>query len=208
MQLSLYDILLALGGQAILLAAIGWLVRSIISHGLTRDLEKYKAELHANSDREIERLRAELKLAELEHNIRFSKLHEKRADVISKIYEMMVEAEQSSQQYAYRNARNNEMAINALDKISGLRTEFGRTRLYLPESVCRTLEEFIRKYFSIVSTLKIYFAEAEYVNAELREQQNAKMLEVMQAFDSDVPAMKFTLESEFRRLLGEKYEAN
>lgn len=42
------------------LAALGFVARSLIERWLSRNLEKYKAELQAASDRELERLRAEL----------------------------------------------------------------------------------------------------------------------------------------------------
>ena len=79
---------------------------------------------------------------------------------------------------------------------------FEQNRLYLPESVCQVVDKFIRKVFSLVNALKIYFADVEFPNARMRQEQNEKMLEVVKALETDLPGMKMLLEVEFRKLLG------
>ena len=194
--------------SSVAIGVVGFVARSIFTHGIDKDLERYKSELKSKSDFEIERLRNELKIAELEHTVRFSKLHERRADVLAKIYGLMIETEWAAHRYAYGDTRDNDLAIDALDKITALRMEYERNRLYLPESAREKLGQFISKYFSIASALRIFFVGIESPTMKMREDQNAKMLEVVRAFDSEVPAMKFALDSEFRKLLGAKDEAN
>jgi len=213
MQLSWPEVIGALGGQTIFLVAAAWLIRRLVSHGMDRDLAKYKAELKAEADRDIEklrndllleaeRLRATLRISELEHRVRFSKLHETRAEVIAKIYAMMVQTDWTAQGYVYGDTRDREKAVVALDKIMELRIMFEQNRLYLPESVCQVVDKFIRKVFSLVNALKIYFADVEFPNARMRQEQNEKMLEVVKALETDLPGMKMLLEVEFRKLLG------
>jgi hypothetical protein len=59
---------------------------------LARDVENYKAKLKATSQVEIETLKAQLQISHSEHSIRFDKLHEKRVDILAKVYGYLSQA--------------------------------------------------------------------------------------------------------------------
>src|SRR5271155_2199005 len=112
MQLSWPEVIGALGGQTVFLMAAAWLIRRLVSHGMDRDLAKYKMELKADADGDIEKLRNDLRFeiekyknalrkTELEHRIRFSKLHDRRARAIARLYSLMIEAEWYAQDFVY-----------------------------------------------------------------------------------------------------------
>src|SRR5271156_1097122 len=158
MQLSWPEVIAALGGQTIFLIAAAWLIRRLVSHGMDRDLAKYKAELKADADRGIERLRNELRfdiekhkntlrMIELEHRVRFSKLHERRARAIAKLYALMVEADWIAQDFIYGDVRSHERANAAREKARERYRFFELHRLYFPDSGCLLLERFINKLF-------------------------------------------------------------
>jgi hypothetical protein len=204
MQWTFNEVVLALGAQSVFLGFVGWLVRSIISHGLERDLAAYQAQLRTDSDREIERLKNEFRMAELEHKVRFSKLHEKRAEVIANIYGLMVESNWYAQRYAYTNRLEGQMdavAEAAKEKITELSRYFELHRLYLPNSICIVLNQFVSKMHLIVSALGIYFPGQDEPSPT-RKQQSEKMEQIAKAFETELPAVKSLLESEFRTLLG------
>lgn len=69
-------VLIAFGGNAALLAVLGWLARSLGAQFLAKDLEARKAELSAAAATTSERFKHELALVAHEHQVRFSKLHE------------------------------------------------------------------------------------------------------------------------------------
>jgi hypothetical protein len=79
-------IITAIGGTAILLAVVAWLIRSLIGQYLSKDLENYKEKLRSQSAVELERLKGELAMNAAAHQIRFSKLHEKQATLIEELY--------------------------------------------------------------------------------------------------------------------------
>jgi hypothetical protein len=87
-------LLTTLGGGTAVLAAAAWLIRTVLNHVLTRDAEAFKAQLKADTDIETERLKSSLQMVAFEHQVRFSNLHAKRADVIAEIYSQMVEVEE------------------------------------------------------------------------------------------------------------------
>lgn len=56
------EFIVGVGGSALLLAAAGWLTKSIISHFLSKDVENYKLALKATTDLRIEEFRSSLRM--------------------------------------------------------------------------------------------------------------------------------------------------
>jgi hypothetical protein len=69
-----------------------WLLKSIWSQVLSRDIETFKATLENRNAIEIERLRGELKRVAFEHETRYARLHEKRAEALEELFKRMVRA--------------------------------------------------------------------------------------------------------------------
>lgn len=82
-------ILLSFGGNAVLLVILGVLGKSLLEKLLARDTLKIEAALKAEYANEFEKLRSELAVAAAERNIRFSKLHERRAEVVDEMYGLL-----------------------------------------------------------------------------------------------------------------------
>jgi hypothetical protein len=93
--------------STVLAAALVWLSRLWISERLKsaikseyeQKLETHKAQLKAQSDIEIERLRSQLSIAATEHQVRFSRLHEKRAEVVAETYKLLLDLHQRLANY-------------------------------------------------------------------------------------------------------------
>jgi hypothetical protein len=85
--------------STIFVAALGWVTKSIISerlknaikHEYDEKLVTHKAELKARSDVEIERLKSDLSMSAVEHQVKFTNLHEKQAEIIAKTYALLKE---------------------------------------------------------------------------------------------------------------------
>ena len=85
-------ILIALAGNAAMLAVLAYPAKLFIEHKLNRDISRFQSELKATSDAAIERLKSDLQLHAIEHQVRFSRLHEKRATVIAELNSFIAEA--------------------------------------------------------------------------------------------------------------------
>jgi hypothetical protein len=101
MTINWQVLLTTLGGGTAILAAAARLIRTVLNHALTRDAAAFKARLKADTDLETEKLNSSLQLVAFEHQIRFSNLHSKRAEVIAEIYSQMVEVEQHGKRFVY-----------------------------------------------------------------------------------------------------------
>jgi len=81
-----------IGGSTVLIGAVAWLTRSIIVHFLSKDIENYKMRLKAETDQKLEELRNSFRMRAFEHETRFLRLHEKRAEILAELYKKLVEA--------------------------------------------------------------------------------------------------------------------
>ena len=78
-----------LGGTAIAVAALAWLAQSIVTHFLSKDIEKHKDHLASQSALELEKLRAEFARQALEHEVRFRRVDEKVAAHLAEVYQRL-----------------------------------------------------------------------------------------------------------------------
>jgi hypothetical protein len=73
------------GAGGVLLAASAWLMKTVLTDKFAREAEAFKSRLKAEADIEIERLKSSLQMTAIEHQVRFSKLHERRAELIAEL---------------------------------------------------------------------------------------------------------------------------
>ena len=88
----LQELIKYLGSAAIIMAAIAWLIKTLTTHFLRKDAEDYKQQLA----RETESFKSQLEIAAKEHEIRFGKLHEKRAQIIEQLYLLLDETQRAT----------------------------------------------------------------------------------------------------------------
>jgi hypothetical protein len=193
------DILKTLGTNSILLVVLGFVARSIFTAMLSKDVDKYRMQIQANYEKEIERLKADLNRQAAEHQIRFSKLHEKRAEVIAKIYELIVEAEEKCRLLIAKPpiSTSDELSSKLTEITMNLDPYLRRNKIYLDSELCSKLECFEQKLikvgggFAISKTLADPDERKEMVNMAVKE------------YHEKLPEIKEELENRFRILLGD-----
>ena len=85
-------IVAAVLGNAAVLAVLGFLAKALLGQLLQRDILSFQFELKAKADSATEQLKSDLQIRTIEHQVRFSRLHEKRANVIADLNGLVVEA--------------------------------------------------------------------------------------------------------------------
>jgi hypothetical protein len=204
-----------IGGGGVALGAAAWLVKAIVTDRMARDAEIFKARLQTDANAEIEKLKHSLQMATLEHQVRFSKLHEKRAEVIAKVYMRLVELQSVAHRFAVNDAfTDSSRSREAFDKVTKAGHILFRfvqmNRLYLPESICSSVERFAHEIKKEVSHVHVGSMMEDRVigdqsfplsDAE-RRFRTETFNKAWEAFDKDIPAARKLLENEFRELLG------
>lgn len=201
-------ILLAFGGNAALLAVLGLLGKSIFESMIARDSKRFEADLQAKSDSAIERLRSDLQIRSIEHQVRFTNLHEKQASVIADIYghlvETLWEAESflSPMEWAGELSKQEKHQM-AMSKLVEFFRYFDKHRIYLPEPLCVSLEETIMHVRSHVIGFGVFTRfNDQSMNENTRKQKEDAWNRGWEAIKKDIPLARKQLEEKFRGLLG------
>lgn len=201
-------VLLAFGGNAALLAVLGLLGKSLLEKLIARDTKRFESELKAKSDSAIEQLRSDLAIRSIEHQVRFSRLHEKRATVIAELYghlvEMLWEAESFLSPMEWAGEPNKqEKHHTAMSKLVDFFRYFDKHRIYLPEGMCASLEALALKVRSHVIAFGVYVRfRDESLTLHTRDQKEKAWNQGWDAIKNEVPQARKLLEYGFRALLG------
>ncbi len=203
---GLVALFLGIGGSGVALAIAAWLLRTALSEWLARDAEAFKTRLKADADIEIERLRNSLQMLAMEHQVRFSKLHEKQAELIGDLYKKIVDVNYGGEAFV-STAENNPSHCKE-DEFAQLRTELGdvfifaeQNRIYLPEGVCALLDKHLGQLRSTIWSAGI-FGRIKDPKEHTMEQSYKAFTKAYEDFESDIPAVRKSLEKEFRKMLG------
>lgn len=212
-------ILIAFGGNAALLAILGWLTKSLVEGllakdvtkfrtSLDKDLEQFKASLTAQTSSAVERLRHDLQLSAMEHQVRFSNLHEKRASVIAELYGRLVQATWETESFVSLiewsgEPSKKEKYVTAYNSLVDFFRFFEKNKIYLPENSCKQIDEFARSIRSKAIDYGAYIVDSdETMTAEFLKERREIWREAWKYFREQVPPAKAGLETELRSLLG------
>ena len=181
-------VLVSFGGNATLLLVVAFLGKSLISNFLTKDLEKFKGDLQ---------------LAAVEHQIRFSKLHENRATVLAELYRLLVVATGQTESFVspFQKSGEIEKYNKALDAIAEYYRYFDQHRIYIPEVLCASLESFAKKLQAPAVNFGVHLRLEQANQASTAEKQKA-WIDAWKSVQDDIPLVRKGLEMEFRKLLG------
>jgi len=192
---------------AVLLAAAAFIGRSIIGRWISRNIEEYKAQLQAANAREIERLRTELKIVSFEHETRFARLHEKRAEVTAELYKLLVRSEDSLMSLALAVGHTDfegEIAQKTYETSQAAIQYLNEHCIYLPGNLANTVGDLTSKFISLRYHFQELDATAQY-EVEHGEPQSPppERDKALEKFFKAVSPLKKAIEDEFRKMLGD-----
>jgi hypothetical protein len=136
-----------------------------------------------------------------EHEVRFARLHERRAQVVAEIYSRLIDALTAVGDYVrYGIAPGREQrAKESENALKRFKSFFDANRIYLEETVCIQLDDFYKNTFGPATSFDI-----SIVQAGLTDRQSifdARRESLKQLDEKAVPIRK-ALEGEFRNILG------
>ena len=184
------SLLVAFGGNAALLLVLGFLGRSLMSTVLAKDIEKFKAALQQ---------------AATEHQIRFSKLHDERAEVLAELYKLLVAAYWEVSEFTslaqFGDPDRKEQYADAMNAVASYFRFFDQHRIWLPPELCDPLEAFARQLRTPTINLGVYLQIKNPTEKTLREQGEV-WDKAWLTVDQDIPKLRLAIEAEFRKILG------
>lgn len=197
------EIIGALGGQGIFLVAAAWLVKKLVSEGMAREAAVFESTLRAKADAEIERLRHSLQMTAMEHQVRFSKLHERRAEVVAELYKLLLEAHTAGWIFILNNPHSQNEEDQAREKFRELCNFIDINRIYLPTAICDLLDKFKGRLGASVTFVAAWWTKIASPTPQSVQRRNEVMLDACKALETELPALRKELENAFRILLGE-----
>jgi hypothetical protein len=200
------ELLFALGGNISLLAAVSWLIKSVLVHFLSKDIETYKNTLKAASDKAI-----------IEHDAVFRSLHAKRADIIANLHAQFIELGKCLN--SINNNLQDQLTKGLPLEISAKQSEnlikcllpcddyFSKNRLYFSLDLSNELNKLLIDCWA-VQTLSIFSQDLNLSSSLLQIQQAKQnfqkdtLSEQVSKIVSDFNVAIKEIENTFRTLIG------
>ena len=204
------SILLALGGNAALLVVLGLLARSLLSQYLAKDLKRFETELSQRTQLAAEELKHRLGLAAHEHHVRFSKLHERQAQVIEEIYSRVLDFEEASAALSLAGNTTPEHLLEfALRRGEDARRELAqhirRNEIFLPESTSAQLHSLLDQVNELLAACSFNLLDKKLATGgqpEVFPEHKEAWTSVHRYLEHEAPVVRRALEAEFRKHLG------
>lgn len=197
------DLIKSLGIFAVLAGALTWLAKSVITHFLDKDVEKYKNSLATEAARELEQFKSQLHIASKEHDVRFSKLHEKRAEIIAELHSRMYKAFLSVKELelGIKDGYDDEATLKqsseiAYEACSHAFSFFKKNKYYLSKEHSDLIH-------GILSTMELTSSSYEY-SGSIR----TKALDHWDKQSEQIGLIVSRVEQDFRIMLGSEREEN
>ncbi len=156
----------------------------------------------------IEKYKKELQTELAEHQTRFARLHQDRADAIAKLYRLLTHAQRDLQvlsgnfEYPEFNSQLETIGEgqlgyeNSLKSIVTFYLYFDENRIYFSEDICEKLDSLCKKSFDIET---LYWLEHSGVTPLDKTKPKDKALYIVK---TEIPEIRKKLEQEFREILG------
>lgn len=182
-------------------------LKSAIKNEYDQKLETHKAQLKAQSDVEIERLRSQLSIAATEHEVRFSRLHEKRGEVIAETYSLLQELHTRLTNYVAimemsGDPPREERRAKAVDAHKSFRDYYVKNLIFLPKTTAGKLSSIDQRS---VQTFNEFVLSVDLAKGS---GDATKWLEIFQRVKGEIKVALDELEDEFRQLLGDEGPGN
>ena len=201
--------------SAVLSGLVVWLTKSWISERLKssikneydQKLETHKAQLKAASDIESERLRSQLSIAATERQVKFSRLHDKRAEVIAELHGKLVQVHWDAESFVSPvesdgEPTKKEKFVTAMNAMADFYRFFEKIKIYLPVALCAALDNFVVNMRQKVMGFGLYARlDEDGLSQQSYEAKHKAWIDSSQHFHEQVPLARKALESELCGIL-------
>lgn len=143
-QTIIETLVATVGGGGVLLAAVAWLIKTLVSNRLALDTEKFKIEMKASADTQIERVKAFL--------VRASRVHERQLDILGKLFRHLSDAQSLLQNMTRAGRMAGEITPEeyypkVTEAMKAAYEEFLNGRLFIPSALVQQCEGFFSAVF-------------------------------------------------------------
>lgn len=224
------EFLITLISSSSVIAAVALFSKNIIAYFLSatieikkqelaQELELYKqniqqenSEFQHDLNERLQEHRGRLEIINQEFNIRFSRLHQERADVIKEVYKLLVKLQ--SAMFTYTRTMHpvfedgEKEAKQRLDNVNDTLSEFTNyyslNKIFLPQPLCGKIDIVVKEYYNkgwdFAWTQRSFKEQA--ISLEEYKEEVAKAKRISNEIKDEMPPLIEELEAEFRLILG------
>jgi len=191
MKIDWTALLTSLGISGIFLSTLAWLLKTIITHQLAKDVEKFKRELQFEQ-------------------IRFSRLHERRAEVIHELYKKIIHLRRlfhllKTENQDLKDIEDSRAANEIFEALIQMNFYFGENALYFPQAIRDKYSEVFTKGIQkpiVAIGMMDEIDTFQKLKPEHRMYLRNGMLPLLKKELVEFDVFISQLESEFQKLLG------
>ena len=176
------------GANAVFVLAVGFVLYLVLKHKLNQNLEK---------------VRSDFKIDEIEHQIKYGSLYQKVAETIAEGHTKLVMAKRNlGRLVSYSGTPTGELSSKAEQSLMEFYEWFDLNRIYLTHGTCEKIQQFVDKYIEIsvgveVGVLLVSKSKKGISGRAFQDLQQAR-----RDFRKDLEPLLRELENEFRQIIG------
>jgi hypothetical protein len=164
-------------------------------------LETHKAQLKAQGDVEIEKLKSDLSIAAAQRQVRFSKLHERQAEIIAEVYNSLTELVRAIADYVaiyepVGGTSREERAKKVEETAKAFSDSYRGKKIFFPEHTAVKLDEIF------VEIRRAYIKFVHGVDHNPKSDGTMQWLAIFEGVQKLSETAVIELEHDFRTLLG------
>lgn len=196
-------VLTALGTNAIVLAALAYLIKTLINSRLQKDVLEFKNALERKAAEEMERFRSQIEKDRMRMQISYGGIFERQANAILELYGAVVALERGAGQAIHLGGSTQERRNNFEGPLHNLRLTILDKQILLPPEVNTAMEAFLGKLPKAVRT---YISADSRDFSRLSPQETDAMFarqdKALEIIEKEVPELRERLVAEMRKVIG------
>lgn len=152
--------------------------------------------------RAIEAYKAQLRREGFEHETRFARLHEKRLEVVAKLYALLVRAERAMTEFVNPlelagGRTKDDLAVDAEQSMNSFRHFFQEHRIYMEPDLVKDIQGILDVLWGAGMKFSIYRRRNDESDRYFE-----RWGEAWDQVSKSVPVLRESIEERFRHLLG------
>ena len=202
------NVLTSLGGIGI----IGFIVKKLFETYLAKNVDKYRSQL----DKETDIFKHQLQLITQEHQIKYFKLHNDRAEVIKELYQKLIIMEEAMRSYMAKykpaDSDNEQLQKKASEFAISFFLFFHQNEIFFDDVICSLIKEIDEIYVEAWNKYSFHNTKEDIQIASDNNLYRTKRIEelksVWDTINKKIPPIKTEIANQFRNLLGVIHDNN
>jgi hypothetical protein len=197
------SIVAALGANGLVLAALTYLIKTIISQRLNKELLEFKQTVESATQREIESYKANLEKERLRLQISYGGIFEKQAETVLSLYKNILLLEQAGSEAVHTGGSITERKQNFYQAWSEIKRSYNEQRILLSEDIDLMVKHFMESmYRSVFAVANVEARDFSRVPEDEFNKLTARQDKAFEIIETELPALREKLIEKMRHLFG------